>query len=50
MIAPDIEAILEHYPHAGRDALIPLLQDVQEQHGYLSRESVIRIGRHLVCR
>lgn len=47
MIAPDINSILEHYPQAQRDALIPLLQEVQEQHGYISREAVVRIGQHL---
>lgn len=47
MIAPDIEDILKRFPDATRDALIPLLQEVQEQHGYLSRESVVQIGQHL---
>ena len=47
MIAPDIEPIVARY-HAGRrDALIPLLQDVQLNCGYLSREAVVRIGQHL---
>lgn len=43
----DIDAILARYPEARRDALIPLLQDVQEAQGYLSRDAVVRIGRHL---
>jgi len=43
----DIEAILARYPDAKRDALIPLLQEVQEAQGYLSREAVLRIGEHL---
>ena len=38
---------MERYKGAGRDALIPVLQEVQEQHGYLSRAAVCRIGRHL---
>jgi NADH:ubiquinone oxidoreductase subunit E len=42
-----VEAILGKHPHAGRDALIPILQEVQEEHGYLSREAVTIIGRHL---
>jgi len=42
-----VEAVLQKYPRAGRDALIPILQEVQEKQGYLSREAVIRIGRHL---
>jgi len=47
MIAPDIEAIVSKYQPGRRDGLIPLLQEVQEACGYLSRESVIRIGQHL---
>lgn len=43
----DIEVILKKYPNAKRDALIPLLQEVQEHLGFLSKEAVIRIGRHL---
>lgn len=42
-----IEPILAKYAGARRDALIPILQEVQEAEGYLSRESVVRIGRHL---
>ena len=47
MIAAELDVILSKYPGAGRDALIPLLQEVQESQGYLSREVVARIGRHL---
>ena len=46
-IIPDIDAVLEAYPDAKRDALIPILQEVQDRLGYLSRESVVRIGQHL---
>ncbi len=42
-----VESVLEKHPRAGRDALIPILQEVQEGQGYLSRESIARIGRHL---
>jgi len=42
-----IEQVLKNYPSASRDALIPILQDVQEAEGFLSREAVIRIGQHL---
>lgn len=47
MIEPEIKEILDHYSNAGRDALIPILQDVQEAHGYLSKEAVVQIGQHL---
>lgn len=42
-----VEAIIESYQGAGRDHLIPLLQEVQEAEGYLSREAVTLIGRRL---
>ena len=42
-----VDSILKKHPRAGRDALIPILQEVQEDQGYLSRDAVIRIGRHL---
>ena len=40
----DVDSILKKHPRAGRDALIPILQEVQENQGYLSREAVVRIG------
>jgi NADH-quinone oxidoreductase E subunit len=43
----DVDSILKKHPRAGRDALIPILQEVQEHQGYLSREAVVRIGKHL---
>ncbi len=43
----DLEPVLAKFPDATRDSLIPLLQAVQEQQGFLSRDAVIRIGRHL---
>jgi NADH-quinone oxidoreductase subunit E len=46
-MSPAVESILEKYKNAKRDQLIPLLQDVQESEGFLSREAVARIGRHL---
>ncbi|MDR2697061.1 MAG: NADH-quinone oxidoreductase subunit NuoE [Holophagales bacterium] len=42
-----VESVLKKYPGAGRDALIPILQEVQEGEGYISREAVAAIGRHL---
>ncbi len=43
----EVNAVLEDYPTAGRDALIPILQQVQKRQGYLSPQAVIRIGEHL---
>lgn len=42
-----IASILEKYHHSGRDALIPLLQEIQEAEGFLSKESVIEVGKML---
>ncbi len=44
---PGLAAILAKYPDAGRDALIPLLQEVQDRYGYLSRETIQQVGAHL---
>ena len=43
----DVDSVLKRHPRAGRDSLIPILQEVQENQGYLSREAVTLIGRHL---
>jgi NADH-quinone oxidoreductase subunit E len=42
-----IETILSRYPGAGRDKLIPILQEVQGAEGYLSQQAMNRIGQHL---
>ena len=42
-----IQEILADYPNAQQDALIPILQDVQEKQGYLSREAVEEVGKAL---
>jgi NADH-quinone oxidoreductase E subunit len=47
VIKSDIDCILEKYPNAGRDALIPILQEIQESLGYLSKDSVLRVGQQL---
>jgi NADH-quinone oxidoreductase E subunit len=47
VVSVDLDSILNRYDNAKRDALIPLLQEVQQEQGYLSREAVMRIGKHL---
>jgi NADH-quinone oxidoreductase subunit E len=42
-----IESILKKHPNAKRDSLIPILQEVQEAQGFLSREAVLSVGEHL---
>jgi len=46
-IEKDIEQILDRHKQAGRDSLIPVLQEIQEVNGFLSREAVVQVGRHL---
>jgi NADH-quinone oxidoreductase subunit E len=42
-----ITEVLNRYPQANRDALIPILQDVQERCGYISRLAIEEIGKRL---
>jgi len=42
-----INSLLERYSHSRRDSLIPILQDIQEEVGYLSEEAIVLVGRHL---
>ena len=42
-----VDDILALHTSAKRDKLIPILQEVQNVHGYLSKESVEKISRHL---
>ena len=42
-----VETILKDHPNAGRDHLIPILQEVQEAEGYLSQNAITKIGKSL---
>jgi NADH-quinone oxidoreductase E subunit len=42
-----VEKVVKRFPKAGRDSLIPILQAVQEEQGFLSESAVVSIGRHL---
>lgn len=42
-----IEQYLSECPQPGRDSLIPLLQRVQEEEGYLSKAAITEIGARL---
>ena len=43
----EVDAILQRRADASRDALIPILQEIQDARGYLSREAVMAVGRRL---
>lgn len=47
MSRDQVDSVLAHWPLAQRDALIPILQEVQESCGFLSNEAMLRISRHL---
>jgi len=42
-----LEKIQGKYPQPARDSLIPILQDIQEEDGFLSRDAVIAVGKML---
>ncbi|HDJ34534.1 MAG TPA: NADH-quinone oxidoreductase subunit NuoE [Bacteroidetes bacterium] len=43
----EVKEILREYPKNGRSNLIPILQEIQERQGYLSREAVKEVGEYL---
>lgn len=42
-----LKAILEENKNKKRDALIGLLQEIQEAEGYISKDAVLEVSRHL---
>jgi NADH:ubiquinone oxidoreductase subunit E len=46
-VATDLDLILKKYKPGKREELIPLLQEIQEDHGYLSEEAIIKTGHFL---
>ena len=46
-MAADLDIILKKYKHGRREDLIPLLQEIQAENGYLSEESIVRVGSHI---
>lgn len=43
----NFEAIVEKYPNAKSDSLIPILQKIQDNEGFISEDSVIKVGEYL---
>jgi NADH-quinone oxidoreductase subunit E len=43
-MATKIELILKKYKPGRREDLIPLLQEIQEDHGHLSEEAIVKVG------
>ena len=42
-----LESILNKYKSGRREDLIPLLQEIQDDLGYLSEEAIVKIGGFL---
>lgn len=42
-----IDDILIKYPNLNRDSLIPVLQEIQDEFGYLTDEALEKIGAHI---
>jgi NADH-quinone oxidoreductase subunit E len=46
-MAADLDIILKKYRQGRREDLIPLLQELQVEQGYLSEEAIVKVGSHL---
>jgi NADH:ubiquinone oxidoreductase subunit E len=46
-MAIDLDIILKKYKQGKREDLIPLLQEIQEETGYLSEEAIVKVGGFL---
>lgn len=46
-ITESVREVLTTHPGAQRDSLIPILQEIQDKQGFLSREAVVEVGKAL---
>ncbi len=47
IMGTDFDSILKKYKQGKREDLIPMLQEIQEKHGHLSEEAIVKIGSYL---
>ena len=47
MTKKNLEIILSKYPVNKKDGLLPILQEIQDQQGYLTDESLAEVGKYL---
>jgi NADH-quinone oxidoreductase subunit E len=47
LMSSDIETIIKRYKSGRREDLIPLLQEIQDDCGYLSEEVIVKVGGFL---
>jgi len=46
-MSTDLDIILKKYKQGKREDLIPILQEIQEDAGYLSEEAIVKVGSFL---
>ena len=46
-MAVDFDTILRKYKQGRREYLIPILQEIQADSGFLSEEAIVKVGSHL---
>ena len=42
-----LDEIINKYKAGSRESLLPLLQDIQIEFGYLNEEAILRVGKHI---
>ncbi len=42
-----LDEIIQRYKAGSRESLLPLLQDIQIEFGYLNEEAILKVGRHI---
>jgi len=42
-----LDEIISRYKQGSRESLLPLLQDIQIEFGYLNEEAILRVGKHI---
>ncbi len=43
----EIKNILQNYQNRDREYLLPILQDIQHENGYLSNDAIVMVAEHL---
>lgn len=47
IMSTEIDLILEKFKQGKRENLIPILQEIQEERGFLSEEAIVKVGVYL---
>lgn len=42
-----LDDIINRYKAGSRESLLPLLQDIQIEYGYLNEEAILKVGQHI---